>query len=356
MLNNSSSISGNYRLLQGANYQLRVGAGVVQSEDDRQGFVNDFGQRGDMRRDQTDSADNTDAFVRFNWQPADLWQVQGGWRYSELKLSIADRFILPQNPDDSGAKQFYNDAFALGLSYRIAAGFSWFVSAGTGFESPTLAEIAYQTDDTGVNLALNASTNQQWESGFKWLSDGLSASLSYFNVDSKNELLVASSNGGRTSYRNAAKTERHGAELQLNWQTNAYIRQQLNASYLSAKFADAGLDGKRLPGIADSQLHWQLAVQPWQDNTEFALHSQYRSKVYIDDANSNSAPSALTFSLSARHSQQWQQLNLAYWLVLDNVSDKDYVGSVIVNQSNGRAIEPAPGRQLSAGISVGYSW
>ena len=97
-------------------------------------------------------------------------------------------------------------------------------------------------------------------------------------------------------------------------------------------------------------------MQPWQDNTEFALHSQYRSKVYIDDANSDSAPSALTFSLSARHSQQWQQLNLAYWLVLDNVSDKDYVGSVIVNQSNGRAIEPAPGRQLSAGISIGYNW
>ncbi|MDR6983781.1 iron complex outermembrane receptor protein [Rheinheimera pacifica] len=349
-------INGSYRLLAGDNYSIRAGGSLVQSDDERLGFVNDFGQRGDLRRDQTDSADNTDAFVRFNWQPAALWQVQGGWRYSELKLSIADRFILPQNPDDSGVKQFYNDAFALGLSYRIAPGFSWFVSAGTGFESPTLAEIAYQTDDTGVNLALNASTNRQWESGFKWLSDGLSASLSYFNVDSKNELLVDSNTGGRTSYRNAAKTERHGAELQLNWQTNAYLRQQLTASYLSAKFADAGLEGKRLPGIADSQLHWQLAVQPWQDNTEFALHSQYRSKVYIDDTNSNSAPSALTFSLSARHSQQWQQLNLAYWLVLDNISDKDYVGSVIVNQSNGRAIEPAPGRQLSAGISVGYNW
>ena len=349
-------INGSYRLLHGDNYSIRAGGSLVTSEDERQGFVNDFGQRGDLRRDQTDSADNTDVYVRFNWQPAALWQIQGGWRYSELKLSIADRYITAQNPDDSGAKQFYNDAFALGLNYLIAPGFSWFVSAGTGFESPTLAEIAYQTDGTGVNLALNASTNQQWESGFKWLSDGLSASLSYFNIDSENELLVDSSNGGRTSYRNAAKTERNGAELQLNWQLNGYVRQQLNASYLSAKFADAGLKGKRLPGIANSQLHWQLAVQPWQNDTEFALHSQYRSKVYIDDANSDSAPSALTFSLSARHNQQLQQLNLAYWLVLDNISNKDYVGSVIVNQSNGRAIEPAPGRQLSAGVSVSYNW
>lgn len=361
-----SGVSGNYRLLQGSNYQLRAGGSVVQSEDDRQGFVNNFGQRGDMRRDQTDSADNKDVFVRMTWQPATRWQVQGGWRYSELQLAVADRYINAENPDDSGRKGFYNQAVALGLSYRISDAISGFISAGRGFESPTLAEIAYRSDGSGVNLALEASTNRQWEGGIKWQHSStngaaVTGSVSLFSITTDKELLVDSSVGGRTSYRNAAKTERYGAELQLNWRQNAYLRHQLSGHYLTAQFADLLLDGNSLPGVARSQLQWQLAYRPWQDNsalsnTEFALHSQYRSKVYLDDANSNATPAAVTFSLSARHSRQWQQLTLDYWLALDNITDKAYVGSVIVNQSNGRAIEPAPGRQFSAGISAGFLW
>ena len=167
--------------------------------------------------------------------------------------------------------------------------------------------------------------------------------------------------GGRTSYRNAAQTQRYGLELQLSWRPNAYWRHQFNGHYLSAQFEDAELDGNSLPGVARSQLHWQLTYLPWQSssvfsNTELSLHSQYRSKVYLDDGNSAAAPAAVTFSLCANHSQQWQQLTLDYWLALDNITDKDHVGSVIVNQSNGRAIEPAPGRQFSAGISARYSW
>lgn len=356
-----SGVSGNYRLLQGSNYQLRAGGSVVQSEDDRQGFVNDFGQRGDMRRDQTDSADNKDVFVRINWQPATRWQLQGGWRYSELQLAVADRYLNAENPDDSGRKGFYNQALALGLSYRITDGISGFISAGRGFESPTLAEIAYRSDGSGVNLALEASTNRQWEGGIKWQHSStngaaVTGSVSLFSVTTDNELLVDSSAGGRTSYRNAAKTERYGAELQLNWRQNAYLHHQLSGHYLTAQFADALLDGNSLPGVAQSQLQWQLQYRPWQTDTVLALHSQYRSKVYLDDANSNTAPAAVSFSLSARHSRQWQQLTLDYWLALDNITDKAYVGSVIVNQSNGRAIEPAPGRQFSAGISAGFLW
>lgn len=360
-----SGISGNYRLLSGDNYQLRVGASSVRSEDDRQGYVNEFGQRGALRRDQTDSADNKDVFVRANWQPAQRWQLQGGWRYSELNLAVNDNFINAENPDDSGSKHFYNQAAALGLSYQLNHSSSAFISAGRGFESPTLAEIAYRNDGSGVNLTLDASTNLQWETGFKWQLRSAAAvstgSISLFGITTDNELLVDTAAGGRTSYRNAARTQRYGMELQLNWRPNVYWHHQFNGHYLSAQFDDAELDGNSLPGVARSQMHWQLTYLPWQggdttNHTELSLHSQYRSKVYLDDANSDTAPAAVTFSLSANHSRQWQQLTLDYWLALDNITDKAYVGSVIVNQSNGRAIEPAPGRQLSAGISARYSW
>ena len=354
-------INGNYRLLHSDTFELRLGASVVQSQDDRQGYVNNFGQRGELRRQQTDSADSKDLFARFSWQPAPDWQLQGGWRYSQLTLAIEDQYTNSDNPDDSGTKRFYNQAIALGLNYRISNGISAFVSMAEGFESPTLAEIAYRRDGSGVNLALDASTNRQWESGVKWQQHNAkgassSGSLSWFNAVTDNELLVDSAIGGRTSYRNAAKTQRHGLELQLRWRPNDYWQHQLSGHYVSATFSADELKGKSLPGVAKHQWHWQLAYRPWQDRTQLSLHSQYRSKVYINDANEEQAPGAVTFSLSAQHSQQLSQLRLDYWLALDNITDKAYVGSVIVNQSNGRAIEPAPGRQLSAGITAHYVW
>ncbi|HBT2326698.1 TPA: hypothetical protein ACIHY8_004998, partial [Salmonella enterica subsp. enterica serovar Typhimurium] len=41
---------------------------------------------------------------------------------------------------------------------------------------------------------------------------------------------------------------------------------------------------------------------------------------------------------------------------VDNLFDKRYVGSVIVNESNGRYYEPAPGRNYGVGLSVSYQF
>ncbi|HHU9729232.1 TPA: hypothetical protein ACUKZF_004553, partial [Escherichia coli] len=39
---------------------------------------------------------------------------------------------------------------------------------------------------------------------------------------------------------------------------------------------------------------------------------------------------------------------------VDNLFDKEYVGSVIVNESNGRYYEPAPGRNYGVGINIAW--
>ena len=39
---------------------------------------------------------------------------------------------------------------------------------------------------------------------------------------------------------------------------------------------------------------------------------------------------------------------------VDNLFDREYVGSVIVNESNNRYYEPAPGRNYGVGLSVTY--
>lgn len=349
-------LQGQYQLLHTDTLSLLSGVSYQHSRDTRLGFVNQFGQQGELRRDQTDTSANSDSYLRANWQPADNWTVSSGWRYSKLKLSIDDRYINADNPDDSGKRYFSNHATALGINYRFSPALSGFISAGSGFETPTLSEIAYITADSGINLALNASTNQQFEGGFKWQQQQLQASLSYFVINTDNEIVTDTNSGGRTTYRNAAQTQRNGAEFELSWQPNNLLEHQFSASWLSARYELVDAQRKTLPGVAKLQLNWHLHIRPWDENTRFSLYSRYRSKVFTDDSNSISAPPATVFSLQASHLQRWQQFEVRYMAAVDNLTDKAYVGSVIVNQSNGRSFEPAPQRQLSASLTLTYNW
>ena len=351
-----NGINARYTVLNLNNFHWSIAASMVESRDERQGYINDFGIRGDLRRDQTDKARNQDVSSRINWQIDERFKLQAGWRFSKLELDIQDQYITADNPDDSGNKSFYNNSAALGLSYRISDGFNLYVSTAKGFETPTLAEIAYQREGSGVNLALQESQNTQWETGLKWQSQAISASAAVFQVNSDNELMVDISQGGRTSYRNAAQTQRTGFELQLNWQQSAWLKHAVSAHVIEATFARDELSGKYLPGVAREQLSWRLEAQPWQHDTQLNITTSYRSKVFTDDNNAESAPAAVLIDLAAIHRQQWRQLEFSYWLAINNLLDKTYVGSVIVNQSNGRSFEPAPGRVASAGISVKYQW
>jgi iron complex outermembrane receptor protein len=57
-----------------------------------------------------------------------------------------------------------------------------------------------------------------------------------------------------------------------------------------------------------------------------------------------------------RSERRWGAWDVVFWAKARNLTDKKYVGSVIVNQSRGRTIEPAPGRQLDVGVNLSHSW
>lgn len=334
-----------------------VGGAWVKSDDARRGYVNQFGQRGELRRDEVNLAENRDLYWRFSYQPHSALSIDGGLRYSELHYQIRDFFITPGNPDDSGSKSFYQQAAALGVNYRFAEDWSWFISTGRGFEAPTLAELAYKTEGTGLNLALAASQNQQWESGIKYQKQASSASFSLFTLRSNDELLVASSRNGRTSYRNAGKTARDGMELYLTQQLSARLRHALSLTLIDSRFETAELTGNRLPGVAKTDAYWQLSVQPYLSLPLYLDWStRYRSKIATMDNNEEFAPAALTFDATVHATQQLNRWQLKYWLKVDNLADRANVAAVVVNQANGRALEPAPGRQLTAGLAMDYLW
>ena len=61
-------------------------------------------------------------------------------------------------------------------------------------------------------------------------------------------------------------------------------------------------------------------------------------------------------ALSAGYTRQWGAWRLNAFARIDNVADRQYVGSVIVNDGNSRYYESAPGRNWATGVSLRYNF
>ncbi|MCY1544158.1 hypothetical protein D9M68_800180 [compost metagenome] len=61
-------------------------------------------------------------------------------------------------------------------------------------------------------------------------------------------------------------------------------------------------------------------------------------------------------ALSAGYVKKRGPWELSAYARVDNLFDRRYAGSVIVNEANGRYYEPAAGRSLGAGVGVTYRY
>ena len=81
------------------------------------------------------------------------------------------------------------------------------------------------------------------------------------------------------------------------------------------------------------------------------IEARYLTGVPVNDANTDAAPRYAVAAASIGY-----VLNLGSWEVGgfvrgDNLFDRKYAGSVIVNEGNSRFFEPAPGRTWLASLS-----
>ncbi|WP_051686159.1 TonB-dependent receptor family protein [Rheinheimera texasensis] len=331
-----------------------------QSRDERQGYVNQFGQAGALRRDDRSDSRSQDATLRLSYALTPSLSLFAGGRLAFLKFSSQDYFVVPGNPDDSGDKSQQGHAHALGFSYALTDELSWHASTGRGFESPTLTEMAYQRNGSGLNLQLAPAQNRQWDSGLKWLRQEHNGERSLLQFDtffltSSNELVVDISSGGRTVFKNAAGTRRQGTELTLQRHWASGWQAEYSFSYLDAVYDNPSdpSHGLQLPGVASNQHALRLSFAPGEH--WFAAAGYRRlSRVAVDDRHAQFAPGYGLFDLQTGWSGQAGALQWRVDLSAQNLTDEQYVGAVVVNQSSGRSFEPGIPRQLSAGIQLSF--
>ena len=354
--------------------RLSLSAGVASDHqsDTRKGFENFIGStlgvQGKLRRDEVNRAQTLDPYVQAEWRTQEL-TLMGGVRQTRTAYESTDRYIVGNNGDDSGRKDYTATLPVVGVRWQLNPSVQAFASIGKGFEIPTLNEVAYRSGGvSGFNTQLNAARSTSAELGLRGRAERLRWSATAFDIRTDDEIVVQNNTGGRTTFQNAGRTLRQGLELAGEWRTGP-VTFTTAYTWMRANYQDAFMtcttsgcpnatpqvqvpQGNQIPGLPRQQLFAQAAWDTGWAGSRFTLEARHVGRVMVNDLNTDAAAAHTLFNLGVQFTQQRGDWTLQEFVRLDNLTDQKHAGSVIVNDGNNRFFEPGAGRKLMLGLEA----
>jgi iron complex outermembrane recepter protein len=359
--------------IAGTSVKWAAGYEFDRSREGRQAGGATGGQKtGVLLRDEVNQAENSDLFAQATALVSGQLSLTAGVRASTVRFTSDDGFLADGN--GSGSSNYQAASPVLGATWHVSDSLNVYANYGKGFESPTLSEVAYSGSTAPLNpvfnAALNASQSEHYEMGAKWLP-GTQSRLDFtaYQINTVDEIVTLFNSGGNTSFKNAPGTRRTGWELAASALLTPNWRGTLSASQIDATYTQTFKSGtttitagNRMPGIPQNllfgELTWsqqgfdvparRLAAQGLQMGLELAQ----AGRLFANDVNTASADGYATVNLKASHGWAFGRGNMTAYARVDNATDQNYVGSVIVNQAASQFFEPAPGRNWTLGLSL----
>ncbi|MBC7916168.1 MAG: TonB-dependent receptor [Rhodoferax sp.] len=357
--------------------RLTASAGLALDRQDewRRGFDNftgpatapsQLGVMGRLRRDESNTASTLDPYAQVEWESA-AWTVTAGLRQSRVRMTSADHYVATGNPDDSGSSEYSGTMPVLGLRYRLSDTMQAYASSGLGFETPTLNEVAYRASGaSGLNGQLQASRSRNSEMGLRARHADWAWTATVFDIRTDNEIAVLSNSGGRSTFQNAGRSLRQGLELSTESRWGS-VSMTSALTLLDAIYSDSFRTcatspcatptlsipaGNQIPGTPDRQLVVQLAWEPKTLPGIFTAEIRHMGAITANDTNSEHADAYTVLNLGTQFQQTSGAWQAKAFVRVDNVANRVYAGSVIVNEGNGRYFEAGAGRSLYAGVTL----
>jgi iron complex outermembrane receptor protein len=348
--------------LAGQPFAFTVGSDYDNQKERRKGYINNNGTAGALKRDEDDTVRSAALYAQADWKFAQRWSLFAGLRHTEVSFYSSDYYIATGNPDDSGSIKFTNTSPAAGLVYEVNPSLNLYGNVGKGFETPTFAELAYRTGTTGLNFTLQPSTNVNTELGAKArLPGGQRLTFAVFHIDTKNEIVVDTASGGRNTFRNATRTTRQGAEMSWSARTLEMLDLLAALSFVDARYRDdfiggtppvAVSEGNYLPGVPRRTFYGEARWSPVGQGFSTAFELRHSDRIYASDANAEWAAPYSVVNWRIVFEQRASDWRINEFVRIENLFDKNYVGSVIIGDTNRRFFEPAPRRNVIVGINA----
>lgn len=361
--------------LGGGAYEAVLGASGDYQIQRRTGYENFIGStlgvKGKLRRNEHDNVNNVAEYAQFYWHFVPQWALLLGLRHDTVRFTEHDFYITPNNPDDSGHVTYTATTPVLGLQYRATDDLRVYASYGRGFETPSYNELGYRTDgQAGLAFDLRPARSNNYELGAKWQATrALEFDAALFRADTSNELAVATNTNGRATYRNAGRTRREGVELSATGELAPDWRLSAGYTHLRARFEDGYLActgspctvpttpvaaGSRIPGVPEDYGSLRLEHgngTGWREGVTLTGIGP----VVVNDFNTDRAAGYALVDVDAGYTfALGDSTRLDLSARISNLADRRYVGSVIVNDGNGRYFEPGPDRSYMLGARLTF--
>jgi iron complex outermembrane recepter protein len=352
--------------------QFVAGVNYDDLAEARKGFLNfvgsQLGVEGTLRRNEANNVYDFDQYLQAQWDPGSRWRLSAGVRNNLVEVTSHGHLAVLDGADSSVRYSAVNPV--AGVTFRASSWVNVYGSYGKGFETPTLNDLAYRSIDgslPGLNLGLKPARSNNFEVGVKAGDEHLRANLAVFYIKTEDELAVLQNSSGRTVDQNIGETTRRGLELSADATVSGgfsarlaytYIRAVVEQGYFTCIAAPCNplaagpppanfvpvTAGSFLPAVARNSLYagltWSYA--PWGFSS--TLETEGRARIYADDRNLAAASGYWVSNIRAGFDQETRHWRLSEYARIDNLANRSYVGSVIVNETNSRFFEPAPGR------------
>ncbi len=322
----------------------------------RKGYVNEFGAIGALRRNENDTANDVAEYAQTELKPNTRWSFDAGIRHSNLSFAVQDLYVTPKLSSDTGSVSYNHTSLVAGTVYHLTHLTNLFADYGQGFETPTLDQLAYLPNgNAGLNAGIKPASSENYETGIKsFLTQNTYLKIALFHIHTSDEIVVARSAGGRTSYANEGQTARNGVDASIDGSLPHNIELYAAYSFIAARFHDSAVAGNVLPGVPSSRVYGEA---DWRDPTSgfyTRLDAQWESRLYVDNQNSASAPGYFRADWSGGFRQAMGRLGFNEFVKINNIFNHSYIGSVIIADTNQQYYEPAPTRNFIVGVSAQY--
>ena len=371
-------------------YSISVGANFDTMTDDRTGYDNFLslggtslicgvgatcGVKGKLRRDESDKAWDSDQYAQAEWSPQPRWNLVAGVRHSDVHIKSDDHYL--SNGNDGGSISFAKTTPVAGVVFKLTPTVNLYANAGKGFETPTLIEMAYSPSNGAFNFNLQPATSNNYEIGAKaFIGENTRANVAIFKTDTSNEIVVANSVSGRSTYQNAGGTERSGVELSVDSDFGSGFAGYASYAYLDATYSDPFCSaaiasstsactkksgtwvqsGKTIPGAYRQTAFAEISWKHTPTGFSTAIDTHIVDKVYVSDKSTATAPGYATVNWHGGFTQAVSKWRIAEFLRIENILDRNYVSSVKINDSNGQYYEAGANRNWLLGLNASYQF
>lgn len=347
-----------------------IGVDADYVKDTRTARVNTAGvATGVQGRNEDNIASSTGLYMQSELLLSEKWSALIGARITQVKLEVKDYFTTDTSGDGSGSKTYHGLSPVLGLTRHLTPELHLFAQTGRGFETPTLNEVLYSpsgaTSTAKFYGQINPAKNTQGELGLKWRPNNLSRlDASVFIARTRDDIIPLYLSTSNSTWQNV-DTKRYGAEIAASTIIAKYLQLRGAATWIEAKYIEAATtaagdpinSGNKMPGVPESKIFADLSYRSsgWGSRVSKSFSESGIEVVSVGRVMANSINTERTsaYELLNLRMAQYTRVGpgvLSLTARVDNVTDRKYVSSVVVDQVASRYYEPGAPRSWLLGL------